>query len=307
MQFNTTDLGFLIRIAGNTQNTGSLTPQPITPGQRPNVNSSEKATKTTRNLQELRETAIAAGKIAATELLSWQGKFNIRAKAPSDLVTEADEAAQRLIRDHLLTAFPSHDFLGEESAEDAPKRLSDVDNLWVVDPLDGTTNYVHGFPYFCVSIALVCKGDLTIGVVLNPNNHECFSASVGCGAFLNEQTIHVSKTSRMCEALLAASFPAEVDRNSVEVTRFLKMLDASRSIRRLGAAALNLANLAAGRIDGYWGSTAKAWDVAAGLLLIREAGGITTNIRGGEFDIDRPNFLTASTPELHNELKPMLE
>ena len=270
------------------------------------MNSSQKTEKTSAILQDFRAASSAAAQLAAEVLLDWQGKFSVRSKAPSDLVTEADEAAQKVIKEYLLDRFPDHDFLGEEAQEERTHSIGDADFIWVVDPLDGTTNYVHGFPYFCVSIALVAKGELLAGTILNPTNGECFSAAAECGAQLNGQPIQVSNTGHMNEALLAASFPAEVDRNSVEVSRFLRMLDASRSIRRLGAAALNLANVAAGRIDGYWGSTPHAWDVAAGLLLVREAGGIVTNISGNAFDIDRPNFIATATETLHAELKPLL-
>lgn len=278
---------------------------PATKNEAP-VNSPRNLVENDPNLTDYLTVCESAARMAARELDEWRGKFKVRSKAPSDLVTEADEAAQRIISDYLQSELPDHSFLGEESPDTATNNISAAEYIWIVDPLDGTTNYVHGFPYYCVSIALASKGKLLVGTVYNPTTDDCFSAAAGNGATLNGEPIHVSETSRMSEALLAASFPAEVDRDSVEVARFLKMLDASRSIRRLGAAALNLANVAAGRIDGYWGSTAKAWDVAAGLLLIQEAGGVVTNLNGGEFHIDDPHFIVAATPALHNEILPLL-
>lgn len=270
------------------------------------VNYPQNTVKIDPNLTNYLAICEAAARLAASELNQWRGKFKVRSKAPSDLVTEADEAAQRVISDYLETEVPSHLFLGEESPDADASQVSAAEYIWIVDPLDGTTNYVHGFPYYCVSIALASHGKLLVGTVYNPTNDDCFSAAAGQGATLNGEPIRVSETSRMSESMLAASFPADVDRDSVEVNRFLKVLDSCRSVRRLGAAALNLANVAAGRIDGYWASTTNAWDVAAGLLLVQEAGGVITNMKGGEFNIDDPDFIVAATPELHSEIMPML-
>lgn len=245
----------------------------------------------------------AAARLAGDVLLDWRGRFAVRSKAPKDLVTEADVAAQEAISGYLADAFPDHDFLGEESTS-VTERTSPYQ--WIVDPLDGTTNYVHGFPHYCVSIALAKDDVPIVGTVFAPETSELFSAVLGQGATLNGKAISTSRVTSLAEALLVASFPAQVDRESVEVTRFLGMLDRCQSIRRLGAAALNLAYLGAGRLDGYWGATAYAWDVAAGILIATEAGAKVTNLVGGDFDIRDPQFIIASSEELHAELAPVI-
>lgn len=244
----------------------------------------------------------AAG-LAGEVLMDWRGRFAVRNKAPKDLVTEADLAAQEAIHRHLLSAFPDHDFLGEES-KDVAERKSPYQ--WIVDPLDGTTNYVHGFPHYCVSIALAKDDVPIVGTILAPETGEMFSAVQGGGATLNGESISASTVTNLNDALLVASFPAQVDRDSVEVSRFLNMLDRCQSIRRLGAAALNLAYIGAGRLDGYWGMTAYAWDVAAGILIAAEAGAVVTNIEGGPFDLRVPKFIIAGTAELHAEIQPLI-
>jgi myo-inositol-1(or 4)-monophosphatase len=175
-----------------------------------------------------------------------------------------------------------------------------------VDPLDGTINYVHGLPAFAVSIALEAEGQLECGVVFDPMTDECFSAVSGGGAFLNGRPIRVSECARMHDALVGVSFGHEVHPQGPEVRRFVASLMASQAVRRLGAAALNLAYVAAGRLDAYSACSAKIWDVAAGILLIQEAGGVVTSIEGGAFRLDRPDFASAATPSLHRELLEIL-
>lgn len=249
------------------------------------------------------EVAIDAARQAGQILLDWQGRISAREKAPRDLVTEADIAAQQAIEEVLLSHYPDHAFLGEEARDDGPDGWSadssqdwivGQQNCWIVDPLDGTTNYVHQLPPFAVSLALWQNGEPRLGVVLDPVSNELYSAIAGEGAMLNGEPIRVSEAVRLEESLLAASFPANVQRGSDEVTRFVEALHHGRAVRRLGSAALNLSYLAAGRLDGYWATSVKPWDVAAGVLFVREAGGVMTGIDGGPFCIDHPFFLAAA-------------
>ncbi|MEX2120388.1 MAG: inositol monophosphatase family protein [Pirellulales bacterium] len=241
------------------------------------------------------ETAIEAGRL----LLDWRGRFNVREKGPSDLVTEADLASQELIRGRLLDAFPGHGFLAEENLSIASR---DQGFRWIVDPLDGTTNYVHGLSNYAVSIALEQSGRLVVGTVYDPAAEECFSAAVGMGAYVNRQPIHASATQQLSEALVATSFSAEVHREDRQIADFIEVLLRCRATRRMGSSALNLCYLAAGRFDAYWATTTQAWDIAAGALLVREAGGVITSLDGGALDLDRPEFVAAGTALLHGQL-----
>lgn len=245
----------------------------------------------------------AAARQGGRVLMDWLGRIEAREKAPKDLVTEADVASQEAIAKLILDAFPDHGFLGEESGADGARvSRPDEEYCWVVDPLDGTTNYVHQFPNFSVSVALEQRGQLLAGTIFDPISDECFVATRGGGAFLNGQPLRVSSCGQLREALVAASFSADVDRTSEEISGFLEVLVECQALRRIGSAALNLAYLAAGRLDGYWATSVKPWDVAAGVLLIQEAGGVLTGIDGGPFDLARPLFAAAATPDLHAQL-----
>lgn len=234
-------------------------------------------------------------------LLDWQGRINPREKAPKDLVSEADFASQKAIYDIIHESFPEHDFLGEESD---PAKVEDRTSefRWIVDPLDGTVNYVHQLPAYSVSVALEYRGEVLAGVVYDPIGKECFSAARGKGAFLNGVKISVSDCDCLRNALAAASFSAGVSRDSEEINRFLDVLVECQALRRLGSAALNLAFLAAGRLDAYWATSVKMWDVAAGVLLVQEAGGVISGVEGEAFDLRRPKFAAAATSALHQEL-----
>ncbi|HUG71673.1 MAG TPA: inositol monophosphatase family protein [Pirellulaceae bacterium] len=234
-------------------------------------------------------------------LVDWQGRISPREKAPKDLVSEADLASQVAIHEVIHAAFPDHDFLGEEGNGCATEeRKSEF--RWIVDPLDGTVNYVHGLPAYSVSVALEHRGEVQAGVVYDPIADECFSAVRGEGAFLNRERISVSDCDSLRMALAAASFSAGVSRDSEEISRFLDVLVECQALRRLGSAALNLAYLAAGRLDAYWATSVKVWDVAAGLLLVQEAGGLVSGVEGEPFDPLHPQFAAAATPALHAEL-----
>ena len=215
-----------------------------------------------------------AARAGGDVLLKWQQRIQAREKGPKDLVTQADIESQQVIQEILLDAFPDHGFLGEEDPQDvAQQPPAEGEYCWVVDPLDGTANYVHGLQSFAVSIALRCGADVVAGTVYDPIRDECYNAVCGHGAWLNGTAISVSRCSLLQEALVAVSFPANVPRGSEEIAGFIEMLHRSRAVRRIGSAALNLSYLAAGRLDGYWASSVKIWDVAAGIALVRAAGG----------------------------------
>ncbi len=254
-------------------------------------------------MRQYLETCENAARAGGQVLLDWQGKIKAREKGPKDLVTEADLASQEVIQKTLLSVFPDHRFVGEED-EHGEEDHESLQNgfCWICDPLDGTTNYVHQLPNFCVSIALRHDDQLLVGVVFDPVSNECFSAVSGEGAFLNGQSIRVSDCTEMPKALVAVSLPPQVKRDAPEVQKFLDVLISSQALRRLGSAALNLSYLAAGRLDGYWATDTKIWDVAAGVLLVREAGGEVSSSRGGPFRLGAPGLLAASTGELHQAL-----
>jgi myo-inositol-1(or 4)-monophosphatase len=246
-----------------------------------------------------RKAALAGGEV----LRSWAGRFAVTEKGPADLVTEADFASQETVRKILMDAFPDHGVLAEENG------MSTVGKdgyRWIVDPLDGTTNYVHGLAQYCVSIGLECNGTLLAGVVYDPVADQCFTAALGHGAFLNGKPLKVSGVKSLSKALVAVSFPPSVGRGDPSVEAFLNVMDHAQAIRRMGSSALNLCYVAAGSIDGYWAQDTKAWDVAAGYLLVTEAGGTLTSYDGGPADLAQPKFIVAATPELHRELSGVL-
>ncbi|HJN10266.1 MAG TPA: inositol monophosphatase family protein [Pirellulaceae bacterium] len=254
-------------------------------------------------MRQFLETCENAARAGGQVLLDWQGKIMAREKGPKDLVTEADLASQKVIQQTLLSVFPDHRFVGEEDGLGNEDQQSRHDGYcWICDPLDGTTNYVHQLPSFCVSIALQHDDELLVGVVFDPTSNECFSAVSGEGAFLNGQPIRVSDCTEMPKALVAVSLPPEIERDAPEIGQFLDVLVSSQALRRMGSAALNLSYLAAGRLDGYWASDTKIWDVAAGVLLVQEAGGEVSASRGGQFQLGTPGLLAASTCELSQEL-----
>ncbi|NJN66884.1 MAG: inositol monophosphatase [Chloroflexaceae bacterium] len=193
-----------------------------------------------------------------------------------DLLTEADEMAQHQITQRLREAFPDHGILAEEGDQEAEPR----DYVWVIDPIDGTTNYWHRHPAFCVSVALCHHGEPMVGAIYAPRMDELFCASRGGGAFCNDIPIHVSRASHLDQAIVATGFPYQrapgSDNNLVEFGRVMPLV---QGIRRCGSAALDLAYVAAGRLDGYWEFHIKPWDIMAGILLVREAGGQVSQVR----------------------------
>jgi len=219
-------------------------------------------------------------------------KLTIRRKQQNDFVSEVDHAAEEAVISVLREAYPDHGFLGEESGY----HDKDAEYLWVIDPLDGTTNFLHGNPQYCVSIALLHKGALNQAVVFDPNRNELFTASKGAGAFLNDRRIRVSKTDKIEDSLLGTGFPfREVDR----LDEYLKMLENAMKtcsgVRRPGAAALDLAWVACGRLDGFWEMGLSSWDMAAGALLIREAGGLVGDFAGEDKYLDSGRIVAANS------------
>lgn len=257
-------------------------------------------------MQEFPQICEKAARAAGQVLLDWQGRITPKEKGSRDLVTEADFASQAKIREILLGAFPSHDFLGEEDLPDSKLGNRSAEYRWVVDPLDGTQNYVHRLQTFAVSIALQKRGEVVLGTVFDPVANECYTAIKGQGAYLNGARLGTKNCLVANDAMVAVSFSPHVERDSVEFRRFVETTLACQSIRRLGSAALNLAYLAAGRLDAYFATSVKIWDIAAGVLLVSEAGGIISSIHGGPVDLENPRFLASATESLHGEMLEVL-
>jgi myo-inositol-1(or 4)-monophosphatase len=242
----------------------------------------------------------AAARAGGRELMAWRGRISTREKAPADLVTEADVSSQEAVRRMIEARFPQHDFLGEESPAAALPESGRF--LWIVDPLDGTTNYVHGYPQYAVSVALAYGNDVLVGVIYDPVADDCFSAALGRGAWCNGVRLATSSVQTVSESLVAVSLPARVRRDSPDLLNFIEAAQACQAVRRTGSATLNFAHVACGWFDAFWATQIHPWDVAAGVLLVREAGGMVTGRHGEDFDLRRPAFLAAGTPELHRAL-----
>ena len=249
------------------------------------------------------QTARDAGRLLAER---FGRKLKINNKSELDLVTESDLASEKLIIERIQSYYPRHAILAEESGATEPAdRERQSDWLWIIDPLDGTTNYAHGYPCFCVSLALACKSRLEIGVVYDPMRDEMFTAERGQGASLNGRRIRVSPTPQLANALVCTGFPYDVRERGEFARHFANFIMHAQGVRRDGAAALDLAYVAAGRFDGFWEEGLKPWDVAAGALLIEEAGGRVSNYAGGALDIFTPPVL-ASNGLIHEEMMGVL-
>jgi len=247
--------------------------------------------------------AIDAAHVGGRVLQDWIGRFSVREKSRANLVTEADEASQSAIVQTLKNRFPHHGFLGEENLND---RDAATESFWIIDPLDGTSNYVHGFPYYAVSIGLWVRDHIEVGVIFDPTRNETFAAAFGHGATLNGQPIRTSGEINLKSAMAMASLPVATDRENPAVSRFLNALTQLQTVQRSGSAALNLAYVASGRIDCFWSSSLHPWDVAAGALLVAESGGTITKLDGSTFDIFVPDLLSAATTLLGRELVTVL-
>jgi myo-inositol-1(or 4)-monophosphatase len=246
-----------------------------------------------------REAAITAAKQGGDVLALWAGRFTTKTKGLNDLVTEADVAVQERISDTLLRKFPSDDFLGEEGSGDETKLKGN--RRWIVDPIDGTTNFIHAFPFYCISIALEVDGELVVGVIYDPIRKECYSAAKGQGATCNRSRLQVSSSSRLADSLINIGLPADTDTSPESMQAFVRVSGKSRSVRRLGSAALGTAYVAAGRLDAFVSHVIQPWDIAAGVVLVREAGGRITNLRSTQYNLYTRNIL-ASNGLIHEEL-----
>lgn len=249
------------------------------------------------------ELARDAGAILVDRL----GRARVSNKGDIDLVTEADLASEQLIVERIKSHYPRHAILAEESGDTAglATAIGASEWKWIVDPLDGTTNYAHGYPCFCVSIALERAGKIEVAVIYDPTRDEMFAAERGQGATLNERRLRVSDVEDLNSAMLCTGFPYNVRERPNFARHFARFTMEAQAVRRDGSAALDLAYLACGRFDGFWEEGLNAWDVAAGLLLIEEAGGRVTDFTGGALDIYAPMML-ASNGLVHDQMMRVL-
>lgn len=255
------------------------------------------------DLDRAQTVAIAAAREAGALLLARAGDVHhLQYKGVVDLVTEVDLASEDLIRKKILGAFPDHSVLGEERG--ATERVAGA--RWIVDPLDGTTNYAHGFPFYCVSIGLELHGTMEVGVVYDPLRDELFLGRRSAGASLNGRPLRPSSRGKLIEALLATGFPYDRQRVPRALHAFEVLSLSAQAVRRAGSAALDLCYVAAGRLDGYWEFVVRPWDVAAGALIVEESGGHVTRIDGRPFCLADGEILAANT-SLHPGLVAALE
>jgi myo-inositol-1(or 4)-monophosphatase len=232
------------------------------------------------------------------EYLARGVKTEYKGAGTVDVVTEADRASEKLIVESLRAAFPDHGIVGEEGSRSHPTG----EYLWYVDPLDGTTNFAHGFPVFCVSIGLAKKNEVIAGVVFDPTRNELFAAERGSGASLNGKRIHVSQVSTLGESLLGTGFPSKKRHLNPNIHFYHQLTLKSHGLRRAGSAALDLSCVASGRYDGYWEFNLNAWDTSAGVLLVEEAGGKVTHVDGTKFDVAASRDVLATNGRIHQEL-----
>ncbi len=230
------------------------------------------------------EIAREAGALLATY---FERRIGFELKGEHDLVTEADRASELLVIDRLRSHFPSHSIIAEEGGG----HTGSSEYCWYVDPLDGTTNFAHGFPMFNVTMALEQAGELIAGVVFDPTRNELFSAERGSGAYLNNRRIRVSKVARIEDTLVATGFPSLKRHENVNVHFYYQLAMVTHGVRRAGSAALDLAYVASGRLDGFWEFGLNPWDMAAGILLITEAGGKCSDMHGGPVKLRNPHLL----------------
>ena len=247
-----------------------------------------------------REAVLKAGRMLRENI----GKSSeISYKGTVDLVTNFDTQAQRVIFDHLSSCFPDHDYLAEEGLN----QNKGAEFRWIIDPLDGTTNYAHHFPVFTVSIALEREGEVVLGLIYDPMREEMFSAVKGEGAFLNGEKIRVSAVDDLNKSLLATGFPYDIRASKVNnITHFNNFLTRVQGIRRCGSAAMDLCYVASGRFDGFWELKLSPWDMAAGALIVQEAGGLISDFQNGEFTIYGAEIL-ASNGLIHQQIVEVLQ
>lgn len=248
---------------------------------------------------EYLETAIEIAREAGALVANYlERRVPFETKGEFDLVTAADRASEKLIVERLRSRFPTHGILAEEGGgvENA------CEYRWFVDPLDGTTNFAHSFPFFNVTLALAHAGEVIAGVVYDPVRQELFSAERGSGAYLNNRRIHVSGAKRIADSLASTGFPSRKRHHNINIHFYYQLAMASHGVRRTGSAALDLAYVAAGRLDFFWEFGLKPWDMAAGSLLVHEAGGRVTEMRGGTHSVVASEDLLADNTALHDEI-----
>jgi myo-inositol-1(or 4)-monophosphatase len=250
---------------------------------------------------------IAAARKSARALKRDFGEIEhlqVSLKGPANFVTAADRRAEETLRNDLLKARPGYGFLGEEGGRIAG---TDAAHTWIVDPLDGTTNFLHGLPHFAISIALERSGTIVAGVIYNPITDELFSAERGKGAFLNDKRLRVAARKRLADAVVACGLPHH-GRGDLALNRreMAAVQDKVAGLRRFGAAALDLAFVAAGRFDAYWERDLSPWDLAAGMILVREAGGFVSDVDGGQ-DMFTKRHIVAGNEDMHRALRALLE
>jgi myo-inositol-1(or 4)-monophosphatase len=247
--------------------------------------------------------ARAAGAIINRAALDVES-VRISQKQVNDFVTEVDHAAEAIVIETLLTAYPDHGILAEESGRTHGSQTSD--HVWIIDPLDGTTNFIHGFPVYCVSIALAVRGKVEQAVIYDPTRNDLFTATNGRGAYLNERRLRVSKRTQLKESLISTGFPFRPGDNFNNYLRMMaEVMQRTAGLRRPGAAALDLAYVAAGFTEGFFETGLSPWDVAAGSLLVTEAGGLVGNFTG-EANFIEQRECVAGTPKVYGQLVAIL-
>lgn len=243
------------------------------------------------------EAVLTAGDIQARHFGT---HFSVDKKGSIDLVTEVDVEVERMFRALVASRFPDHDVLAEEMGSNPATAGSPW--CWIFDPIDGTTNFAHGLPIFCASLAVEHEGQIVYGAVYDPNRRELFTAERGDGAFLNGKRLHVSAATEIIDAMLCTGFPYDVHRTRDDIVAlFGEFVGRARAVRRLGSAALDLCYVAAARLDGFWEQRLKPWDTSAGALIVLEAGGSVTRWNGGPFN-PRCDDLVASNGGIHDQM-----
>lgn len=257
-------------------------------------------------LEKSKEVALKAAKDAAKFIASRVGQIKqIDYKSAYNIVTDVDKGSESIIIEVIRSAFPNDTILAEEgggAGDGVQTKQFDPNRRWIIDPLDGTTNFTHTYPFFAVSIGLEVDGEMQLGVILNPMNNELFFAQKGHGAFLNDEPIRVSKIDELNASLLATGFPADTATSKHRnMEPFTHITNISHGVRRDGAAALDLAFVACGRLDGFWEMKLAPWDVAAGSLIVTEAGGQVSNLENGKLDFSSGHIL-ATNSAIHSQV-----
>jgi myo-inositol-1(or 4)-monophosphatase len=253
---------------------------------------------------KLKDTALEAAQVAGAILRdAARDGFHVEYKDQVNLVTDADRRSEQAVIEVIRKTFPEHRILAEEGGAQAG---GNPDYRWVIDPLDGTTNFAHGFPAYCVSIGVEYRGDCILGVVLDPTRDELFTAEAGGGAFVNDKPLRVSRTQKLDRALLVTGFAYDIRVSAQNnLDHFSRFALTAQGVRRTGTAALDMCYVAAGRFDGFWELKLHPWDTAAGLVILREAGGRVTDFTGKPYTIAEPSIV-ASNGAIHEEMLEIL-